>query len=478
MVQFDDYQATIEANNVIAVLQDFMDDVQACWCNTCLSTLYEIWAIAACAITSGLQQSADHMWRSLKLRICAQWSTQGRFEEARKLFFHEISCPDIDPIRPSHNSVPEWFVQRLVKEFPDVGHNCINFASNDFFYQTAWQSVPKNLVQKMEGAGQSNKSNIWAKCKRILVKTLKTFTNAEHDVRCKIFTRYFALQREYKHKGVVRSNSLIDEAYCVTMMQSGDFMHRVLRSVEIMEAAVLKVDHKPVATSGVEVRVHAPQVGPDERYTIRTHTHGTVNIRMIDAKTIVDAACRGDDEEIRTIAAFAAEAMEKDPARAQQAFELAKAMTETTEGIKYMQTIAQGIVGRGSCLTDKAIETLMDMVTVPTGALEGSSTEVAACKKRRARAQRKRDRQRAEIEAWTRNLVVGVVESVPELAVQQREAQQAALEARLCVVWFSVGGLCFLCESMPELAVQQREAQQAALEARLCVACFSLRTCK
>lgn len=423
--QFNDYQADIEVSHIIDVLQDFMQDVQTCWCNTCLSTAMHMWVIAAVSISSGLKQSAGRTWQSLKVRICTQWSTRGRFAEARQLFFYDLTCPELDPDRPSPNPIPDWFVKRVNKEFADSQIICEDFASNDLFYQTAWQSVPKNLVKKMEDGGHSNKSKIWAKCKKILLRSLKTFADAEYEARCKVFTRYFALQREYKNKGVVWSNSLADEAYCVTMMTSGHFMHRVLQSVEIIDKATFKVNGKPdAAAPGVEVRVHALDVKQDEWYR-----HQTVNIPMIDAKTILEVAGKDNDFEIRAMAAFAAESMQKNPTQAQKAFEIARAMTETTAGIEYMETLAHSLVKQNSSLTDKLMTTWMDMATVPTGALE--EEEAVAVNKRRAKAQRKRERQRAEMEAWVHDLVVGVVEAVPERAAQEREEKQAALEARL-----------------------------------------------
>ena len=415
-----------------------MQDVQTCWCNTCFDTALNIWTIAAVSISSGLKQSVDKKWQSLKVRICAQWSARGRFAEARQLFFHDLCCPELKPDRPPPTLIPDWFVKRVNKEFADSQLICADFASNDLFYQTAWQSVPKNLVKKMEDGGPSNKSKIWAKCKKILHKILKTFTDTEYEARCKVFTRYFALQREYKKKGVVWSNSLADEAYCVTTMVSGDFMHRVLRSVELMDKATFKVNGKSDgAASGLEVRVHALDVGQDEWYR-----HKTVNIPMIDAKSIVKVASKDDDFEIRCMAAFAAESMQKDPAGAQKAFELARAMTETTAGIEYMQTLAHSLLKQNSSLTDKLMTTWMDMATVPTGALE---EEAVAVNKRRAKAQRKRERLRVEMEAWVYDLVVGVVESVPERAVQEREERQAALEARL-------GIACRVVNFMPLVA--------------------------
>lgn len=355
-----------------------MQDVQTCWCNTCLSTALHMWAIAAVSISSGLRQSADRTWQSLKVRICTQWSARGRFAEARQLFFHDVSCPELEPDRPSPNPIPDWFVMRVNKEFADSQIICEDFASNDLFYQTAWQSVPRNLVKKMEDGGHSNKSKIWAKCKKILVRSLKTFADAEYEGRCKVFTRYFALQREYKNKGVVWSNSLADEAYCVTTMVSGDFMHRVLRSVEIMDKARFDVNSQPdAATSGVEVRVNALELGQDELYQ-----HKTV----------------------------------------------------LTPQEKLMTTWMD---------MEKLMTTWMDMATVPTGALEEEG--VVAVNKRRAKAQRKRERERKETELWVHDLVVGVVESVPERAVEEREEKQAALEARL-------GAACFVMNFMQVVA--------------------------
>ena len=222
-----------------------------------------VWAQTICGQKVAVAQSAH-------LRAVVG---EGAIRGGATAFFHDLSCPELNPDRPPPTLIPDWFVKRVNKEFADSQLICADFASNDLFYQTAWQSVSKNLVKKMEDGGPSNKSKIWAKCKKVLVKSLKTFTDAEYEARCKVFTRYFALQREYKNKGVVWSNSLADEAYCVTMMVSGDFMHRVLRSVELVDKATFKVNGKSDgAASGVEVRVHASDVGQDEWYRTRPST--------------------------------------------------------------------------------------------------------------------------------------------------------------------------------------------------------------
>lgn len=452
--QFNSYRPKIAATHIIDVLEDFLENMQTSRCHAVFNTTLDILAIAVVSISSGLKQSVHNMWQSVKVRICTQWSTRGRFAEARQLFFYDLSYPELDPNRPSPNPIPDWFVKRMQKEFGDSQLNCTDFASNNWFYQTAWQSVPEKLVKKMEDGGQSNKTKIWAKCKKILETEVKTLTAMEHEARGKMFTRYFALQREYKTKGVLWSNALAEEAYCVTMMMSGDFMHRVLQSVEIIDKAKFKIDGKPDgAASCVQVRVHASEVGEDEWYG-----HKTINIPMIDAKMILAVINKGDDFEIRAMAAFAAESMQRDLAGVQKAFETAKGMTESTAGIEYMETLAHSLLTENSSLTCKLTKTFSDMATMPMDVLSQKGVlltdslkmwmdtaivpmgafEEECVAEETVEVKQRRERQRAEMEASVRDFVVEVVESVPERAVQAREARQAELEARLALH----AGLC------------------------------------
>tara|TARA_B100002051_G_scaffold21306_1_gene16621 strand:+ start:249 stop:839 length:591 start_codon:yes stop_codon:yes gene_type:complete len=136
-------EADAAARKVVAVMQAFIEEVRGCWCESCMRCLCDLWSMAVCAITTGLEHRADEAWQAAKRRVCILWSQQGRFVEARRLFFHPLRCNDIAPMRPSLDPLPPWFVERVMKEFPTVDYNSALFANNDRCF--AWHMINGGL---------------------------------------------------------------------------------------------------------------------------------------------------------------------------------------------------------------------------------------------------------------------------------------------------------------------------------------------